>query len=50
MSHTTAPIIACNDREKEIVLIVCDVMGGIDPNESIPEVLECVVLEGYLNA
>ena len=45
-----APMIACDDYEKEIVLIVCDVMGSIDPDESIPEMLECVVLEGCLNA
>jgi len=45
-----APIIACDDREKEIVLIVHDVMGGIDPDESIPKVLERVALEGCLNA
>jgi len=50
MSCTTAPMIVCDDHKKEIVLIVRDVIGSIDPDESIPEVLECVALEGCLNA
>ena len=45
-----APLITCDDCEKEVVLIVCDVMDGIDPNESIPEELECVELIGCLKA
>jgi hypothetical protein len=44
-----APVIMCDDCEEEVILIMCDVMSGIDSDESIPEALESVELEGCLN-
>jgi len=44
-----APVIMCDDREEEVILIMCDVMSGIDSDESIPKALESVELEGCLN-
>ena len=45
-----APLIMRDNREEEEVLILCDIMGGINPDESMPEAPECVELEGCLDA
>ena len=50
MSHITAPLITYNNCEKEIVPILCDIMGGINPDESISKMLEHIKLKGHLNA
>ena len=44
-----ASVITCDDREEEVILIMRDIIGGIDSDESIPKVLESVELEGCLN-
>jgi hypothetical protein len=46
---TMAPVITCDDCEEKVILIMCDVISGLNSDESISKVLESVKLEGCLN-